>query len=196
MDNDKKKITKWICIGLLIIAGIGVLALLVQVIRAFIVPVIGIIIVIWLIFGDALAENWRINKQRQALDEQRLAVENEQRYYKILREIVWQVLREMLGIDVYEDLLRYDGPYIYGPGAYGPVYYYEIPGDIVSRMTRLQKEEFRRRLQRKIAKKYHMSLGIVRDCIAYATGPGGMYLVLISLDASVLPALKSKRNNG
>ena len=195
MDDKKKKLIKWICIGLLIIAGIGGLFLLLQVLQVIAVPVIGIVIIIWLFFGDALAENWRVNKQRQVLEEQRLAVENEQRYYEIMRDVVLCALQEMLGINIYEGLLRYDGPYIYGPGACGPIYYYELPFDYLSKMTSLKKKELKQRIERKLSKKYHAQLNTAKDCVAYTIGPGGAYLVLICLDASVLPPLKAKHNS-
>lgn len=196
MDDDKKKkIIKWVCIGLAVIAVIGGLVLLAQALRVIIVPFIGIAIVVWLLFGDSFAENWRYNKQRQALEAQRLAVENEQRYYEIMREIILRVLKEMLGIDVYEDLLRYDGPYIYGPGAYGPIYYYELPADYFFNMTEMKKKELRQRIKRKIAKKYFIPLSEAGSCVAFAAGPGGIHLVLICLDTSVFPAIKAIRDS-
>lgn len=192
-DETKKKIIKWLCIGLLVIVGISSLVFLAQALKVIIVPVIGIVIVIWLLFGDTLAENWQYNKQQQELEAQRVAVENEQRYYEIMREIIVRVLKEMLNVDVYEDVLRYDGPYVYGPGAYGPIYYYDLPFDYFSNMTSLQKKELKQRFKRTLSKKYNIPWHDVENCVAFAPGPGGIYLVLICFDTSAFSRLKKAK---
>lgn len=192
-DETKKRIIKWLCICLVVIAGISGLVFLAQALKVIIVPVIGIVIVIWLLFGDVLVENWQYNKQQQELETQRVAVENEQRYYEIMREIIVRVLEEMLNVDVYEDVLRYDGPYVYGPGAYGPIYYYDLPLDYLSNMTSLQKKELKQRFKRKLSKKYNIPWHDAENCVAFAPGPGGIYLVLICFDISVFSRLKKSK---
>lgn len=177
-----------LCCSALLIGGFVLLFLLIRwLIFAVIIPVIGIVILFIFFAGDKLVDNYNANQAAQQIAEQQQAAAAQAVYYEILRGIVLPALVIMVGKQIYGDLCVYDGPYLYGPGEIGPIYYYEISPEHISFADKAKKKELRSRLKRKIAKKYHMPLSVAKYCVITGTGIDGVQLVLVSLDPSVLP---------
>lgn len=176
------------CLGLAI-GGLVLLILFFKwLILTIILPVIGIGAFFLLWNSDKLVDNYNANQEARQIAEQQQEAAAKAVFYEILRGIVLPVLELMTGKQIYEGVCIYEGPYLYGPGETGPIYYYEISPDFINfAKDLLKKKEFRSRVKRKIAEKYQMSLETAKYCVITGTGIDGMQLVLISLDPELLP---------
>lgn len=182
-----------LCCFILMIGSFILLAFLIKrFILTIIIPAILILAVFVFLCWDQLSANYYYNKQAQQVAEQRQAAAAQAVYYEILRGIVLPILEIMAGKKIYEGLCVYDGPYLYGPGESGPIYYYEIFPEIVDFAKKEDAKELRSRLKRAIAKKYHIPMDIARHCVAVGAGTNGMQLALICLDPTIFPELNRK----
>lgn len=190
-DKKKERLLRLIIIAIAVIIGIGAIVLLVQAVQAIFFPVIGVAVVVWFVFGDHIAANWRANKQRQALEQQQRQqqqeVMQEEWYYRLLREVVKIVVEIMLGREVAEDLLIYRGPYIYGDD----YFYYRWPTEIEILKAERWKE-LKSRLQRRLAQFLGILLAYIidNDIVDIKPGHDGEILILIrkSIIMSIITA--------
>lgn len=182
-----------LCCFVLLIGSFILFAVLIKrLVLTIIIPAILILVVCVFSCWDQLSANYYYNQQAQQVAEQQRAVAAQALYYELLRGIVLPILEIMTGRKIYEGLCIYAGPYLYGPGESGPIYYYEIMPELVDFGKNEKRKELRSRLKRAISKKYHMPIETARHCVAVGPGAGGMQLALICLDPTVFPNLNQQ----
>lgn len=181
MDEQKKdRLLRLIIIAIAVLIGIGAIVLLVQAVQAVFFPVLGAVVVIWCVFGDKIADNWRANKQRQALEQQQRQQQYEAQvqgmYYHILRAVVQPMVESMIGKSVPEELLIYRGEPIYG----NEWLYYRWPVEIHSVPNETEvRGKIGRRLSQETGVRYAELMR--QECISIRPGHDGEILILVKL---------------
>ena len=181
MDEQKKnRLLKIIIIFVAALIGIGALVLLVKTVQAIFFPVLGAVVVIWFVFGDRIAANWRANKQRQVLEQQQRQQQYEAQvqgmYYHTLRAVVLPMVESMIGKSVPEELLVYRGDSIYG----NEWLYYRWPVEIHSAPN---EQEVRGKIGRRLSQETGVRYAELmrQECISIRPGHDGEILILVKL---------------
>ena len=180
-----------VCV-VLIVGLTALLALILQKIVAMMIPIIIICIIIIAMCWDSLMDNYHWNRQQAALAEQRQQIEGQALYYQILRHVVLPAMEAICRCRIYEGLVVYDGPYLYGSGPNGPIFYFRVPVDEYPILAR-RLTELRQRIRRILSNLNNISYADTATCVKYGHGPDGQIVLLICLDPDILPAVDNQK---